>query len=167
MAKKCVTYYRVSTDKQGLRGLGMDAQRAAVKAFLGDDWELVAEFAEVESGKRKDRPELDRAVAECKRHKAKLVIAKLDRLSRDAAFLLNLRDAGVDFICRDMPQADRFTIGLFALLAEREREIISQRTKAALAEAKKRGTVLGNPRLADARLKAQATYARRRASKAS
>lgn len=162
MKRKAIAYYRVSTDKQGLRGLGMDAQRSTVKAFLGDDWELIQEFAEVETGKRDDRPQFELAKAMCRKRGATLVIAKLDRLSRNAAFLMGLRDAGLDFICCDMPQADKFTIGLFALLAERERDLISQRTKVALVEARKRGTKLGNPRLPDATLRATVARALRR-----
>lgn len=128
----------------------MDAQKAAVKTFLeGCQGEMIAEFAEVESGRRKDRPELDKAIALCRKSKAKLLIAKLDRLSRCASFVLNLRDSGVDFVCTDLP-ADRFTIGLFALIAEKERELISERTKAGLAAAKRRGTKLGNPNPAKA-----------------
>ncbi len=147
---KYVPYFRVSTDKQGLNGLGMDAQQAAVAAFLqGNKPDF--EFIEVESGGRNDRPQLEQAIACCKKHKAKLLIAKLDRLSRNAAFLLNLRDSGVDFVCCDCPNADKFTIGILALVAQRERELISERTKVALAAAKRRGIQLGNPQLAQAR----------------
>lgn len=144
--KHFVTYYRVSTDKQGINGLGMDAQRTAAKTFLaGCNGQLSGEFREVESGKRKSRPEMEKAIELCRKTKATLVIAKLDRLSRNAAFLLNLRDSGVDFVCCDMPQADKFTIGILALVAEREGEMISLRTKAGLAEAKRRGIKIGNP----------------------
>jgi DNA invertase Pin-like site-specific DNA recombinase len=142
-----VAYYRVSTDKQGLHGLGMDAQRATVQRFLASTGsKLIGEFAEVESGKCTLREELQKAVALCRKSKARLVIAKLDRLARNAAFLLNLRDSGVDFVCCDMPEANKLTIGIMALIAEDERDRISERTKAGLAEAKKRGTKLGNPR---------------------
>jgi DNA invertase Pin-like site-specific DNA recombinase len=145
MKEKFVIYLRVSTEKQGIRGLGMQAQRDAVEAFLNRcQGEKIAEFAEVESGKRKDRPELEKAIALCRKRKAKLLIAKLDRLSRCASFVLNLRDSGLDFAACDLP-ADRFTIGLFALLAEKEREMISERTRAGLAAAKRRGAKLGNP----------------------
>lgn len=145
-AGKFVSYIRVSTDKQGKSGLGLDAQRKAVLDFLnGDQWGLVAEFREVKSGKRNDRAELAKALAACRLHRATLLIAKIDRLSRDAAFLLNLRDAGVDFVAADMPDANRMTVGIMAIIAEHERDAISARTKAALAAAKARGTKLGNP----------------------
>jgi DNA invertase Pin-like site-specific DNA recombinase len=147
MTGKFVAYYRVSTTKQGINGLGMDAQRNSVANYLnGGSWELLAEFAEVETGKRSDRQELTKAVALCRKEQAVLLIAKLDRLARNAAFLLNLRDSGVDFIAVDMPHADKFTIGIMALVAEKERDMISQRTKDGLAAAKRRGTKLGNPR---------------------
>lgn len=149
MTGKFVAYYRVSTTKQGINGLGMDAQRNAVMNYLnGGDWKLMAEFAEVESGKRKDRPELVKAIALCREEGATLLIAKLDRLARNAAFLLNLRDSGVDFIATDMPHADKFTVGIMALVAEKERDLISQRTRDGLAAARRRGIKLGNPRRA-------------------
>ena len=150
-----VSYLRVSTQRQGQSGLGLEAQRHAVDSYLnGGSWELLAEFVETESGRKNDRPQLAAAMETCRRHKATLVIAKLDRLSRNAAFLLGLRDSKVDFVACDMPQADRFTVGILALVAEREAEMISQRTKAALAAAKRRGAVLGNPQLGEARERA-------------
>lgn len=146
MEGEFIAYYRVSTDKQGRSGLGLEAQRQAVLDYLnGGGWELLAEFTEVESGSKNQRPKLKEALNLCKRHKAKLVIARLDRLSRNAAFLLALRDSKVDFIAVDLPQADAFTVGILALVAEREAQMISARTKAALKAAKARGTKLGNP----------------------
>jgi DNA invertase Pin-like site-specific DNA recombinase len=144
---KHVAYYRVSTRKQGESGLGLEAQKAAVSAFLdGGKWIMVAEFIEVESGKRNDRPQLAAALQACKLFGAKLVVAKLDRLSRNAAFLMTLRDSGVDFVCADMPEANRLTIGILALVAENEADAISTRTKAALAAARARGVRLGGNR---------------------
>lgn len=146
MNGKFVAYYRVSTTKQGINGLGMDAQKAAIENYLnGGNWKLIAEFSEVESGKVKDRRELKRALEMCRKEKAILLIAKLDRLARNAAFLLNLQDSGVKFTAVDMPYADNFTVGIMALVAQKERELISERTKAGLAAAKRRGTRLGNP----------------------
>jgi DNA invertase Pin-like site-specific DNA recombinase len=147
-----VAYYRVSTDKQGQSGLGLEAQREAVMNYLnGGTWTLVAEHTEVESGKRNARPELEKALAACRRHKAKLVIAKLDRLSRNLHFITSVMESGVEFIACDNPHANKLTIHILAAVAEHEREAISERTKAALAAAKARGVKLGNPRLAEAR----------------
>ena len=141
-----ISYYRVSTDRQGASGLGLEAQERAVLDFLnGGPWELVGQFTEVESGKNNDRPQLAKAMAECRLRNATLVIAKLDRLSRNAAFLMNLQEAGVDFVCADMPDANKLTIGILALIAQNEREAISKRTKEALAARKARGLPLGNP----------------------
>jgi DNA invertase Pin-like site-specific DNA recombinase len=142
-----VAYYRVSTAKQGASGLGLEAQQAAVRDYLnGGDWKLLAEVTEVESGKRSDRPRLDQAMRLCRLHGATLIIAKLDRLSRDAHFLLGLQKAGVDFIAVDMPSANKLTVGIMALVAQDEAERISARTKAALAAAKARGVKLGGNR---------------------
>ena len=149
---KFVAYYRVSTDQQGASGLGLEAQRSAVKTYLdGGPWRLVAEHTEVESGKRADRPELAKALLACRKHKAKLIIAKLDRLSRNLAFIATLMDSGVEFIAVDNPHANKLTIHILAAVAQHEREAISERTKAALAAAKARGKKLGGPRLAAAR----------------
>src|SRR3984893_53073 len=144
---KWISYLRVSTDRQGASGLGLEAQRTSVTDFLnGGHWKLIKEFVEVESGKRADRPELEAALAACRLHGAKLLIAKIDRLSRDAHFLLGLDKAGVDFVAADMPNANRLTVGIMAMVAEEERRMISARTKAALAAAKARGTKLGGNR---------------------
>src|ERR1700730_8788399 len=148
---KFVAYFRVSTDRQGKSGLGLHAQREAVMDYLnGGNWTLVAEFTEVESGKHSDRPEVENALAACKKHKAKLVIAKLDRLSRNLAFIAALMESGAEFVAVDMPHATKLTIHILAAVAQHEREMISERTKAALQAAKKRGQRLGNPGIAEA-----------------
>src|SRR5919107_1275137 len=141
-----VSYLRVSTDRQGRSGLGLEAQRKAVEDFLnGGRWDLIAEFVEIESGKRDDRPKLADAMARCRLHNATLVIAKLDRLSRDAHFLLGLQKAGVRFVAADMPEANEMVVGIMAVVAQAERKMISERTKAAMAAAKARGKRLGTP----------------------
>jgi DNA invertase Pin-like site-specific DNA recombinase len=141
-----VSYLRVSTNRQGRSGLGLEAQRKAVKDSLnGGRWQLLAEFVEVESGKRDDRPKLAEALALCRLHGATLVIAKFDRLSRDAHFLLGLQKANVRFVAADMPEANEMVVGIMAVVAQAERKMISARTKAALAAAKARGKVLGRP----------------------
>lgn len=142
-----VTYFRVSTAKQGSSGLGIAAQRDAVERYLnGGKWRVVGEFTEVESGKRADRPELAKAIEMCRLYGARLVVAKLDRLSRDPHFLHGLQRAGIDFVAADMPDANKLTVGVMALVAEQEREAISARTKAALQAAKARGQILGGYR---------------------
>ena len=139
-----VTYLRVSTARQGKSGLGLEAQQKAVADYLSTgQWNLLEEFVEVESGKNSKRPKLLEAIELCKASGAKLLVAKLDRLARDAHFLLSLKKAGIDFVCADMPEANRLTIGIMALVAEQEREAISKRTKEALAAAKARGVQLG------------------------
>ena len=139
-----VTYLRVSTARQGKSGLGLEAQQKSVADYLSTGkWDLLEEFVEVESGKNSRRPKLLEAIELCKASGAKLLVAKLDRLARDAAFLMNLKDAGIDFVCADMPEANRLTIGIMALVAEQEREAISKRTKEALAAAKAMGVQLG------------------------
>jgi DNA invertase Pin-like site-specific DNA recombinase len=141
-----VSYLRVSTARQGASGLGLEAQRAAVQGFAAAGGHtVVAELLEVESGGKADRPQLAAALATCRLHRATLVIAKLDRLARNVAFIANLMDGGVEFVACDMPHANRLTLHLLAAIAEHEREMISQRTKAALAAAKARGVRLGNP----------------------
>jgi len=141
---KCAAYLRVSTQRQGQSGLGLEAQRAALTAFANSrGMDVVKEFVEVESGKNSNRPQLQEALAYCQAMEATLVVAKLDRLSRDAHFLLSLQKAQVDFVAADMPDANSMTIGIMALVAQQEREAISQRTKDALAAAKARGQQLG------------------------
>jgi DNA invertase Pin-like site-specific DNA recombinase len=143
-----VTYVRVSTQQQGRSGLGLEAQQKAVSDFLAaHQGRVVAEFREIESGKLNERPQLQAALKRCRQSRATLLIPKLDRLGRNAAFLLSLRDSSVKFICADMPDANDLTIGVLAAVAQHEREAISTRTKAALAAAKARGIVLGNPKL--------------------
>lgn len=143
---KYVAYYRVSTKKQGQSGLGLEAQKAQVHNFTKGCTDcIVAEYTEVESGKVNDRTELKKAMAAAKAEGAILLIAKLDRLSRNAGFIFALRDSGVQFVCADMPEANTLTIGIFAVMAQHERELISSRTKAGLQAAKVRGTKLGTP----------------------
>ena len=150
---KWFSYLRVSTDKQGKSGLGLESQRKAVADFLnGGRWELLSEFVEVESGSRNNRPQLAAALAACKKHKAKLVIAKLDRLARNVNFVSGLMETGIKFVAADMPFANKLTIHILAAVAEHEREAISARTKAALAAAKARGVKLGGPKLRLAQL---------------
>ena len=149
--RRFVAYYRVSTDKQGQSGLGLDAQRKAVADYLnGGACELVAEHTEVESGKRADRPELIKALEACRRQKARLVIAKLDRLSRNVAFIATVMESGAEFLAVDNPHANKLTVHILAAVAQHEREMISERTKVALQAAKARGKRLGNPRIAEA-----------------
>jgi DNA invertase Pin-like site-specific DNA recombinase len=143
---KFVAYFRVSTARQGRSGLGLEAQRKTVVDYLnGGRWKLVGEFTEVETGKQDDRPELAKALRLAKVMGATLIVAKLDRLSRNAAFLLTLRDSGVRFVAADMPEANTLTVGILAVVAQAEREAISARTIAALAAAKDRGVKLGRP----------------------
>jgi DNA invertase Pin-like site-specific DNA recombinase len=146
-----VAYYRVSTDKQGRSGLGLEAQREAVSRYLagrghGGEVVLLEEFTDIESGKQhSNRPALAAALELCRKKKAAIVIAKLDRLARNVAFIANLMESGVDFVAVDMPQANRLTLHILAAVAEHEREMTSQRTKEALAAATRRGVKLGNP----------------------
>src|ERR1044072_4027084 len=148
---RVVAYYRVSTEAQGRSGLGLQAQREAIEGLCRQrDWQIIAEFTEIESGKRDDRPELGAALKRAKVTGARLVIAKLDRLSRNVAFLASLQESGVKFTAADMPEADEFTVHILAAVAQRDRKLISERTKAALAAAKARGAKLGNPNGASA-----------------
>lgn len=144
-ATNFVAYYRVSTVGQGDSGLGLEAQRMAVQAYLATNpkAELVAEFTEIESGKKKNRPKLAEAVTNCKRHKATLVIAKLDRLARNVHFVSGLMETNINFVACDNPHANRLMVHMLAAFAEHEREMISQRTKDGLQAAKARGVVLG------------------------
>jgi DNA invertase Pin-like site-specific DNA recombinase len=151
-----VAYYRVSTARQGHSGLGLDAQRAAVGRYMSGRGELVAELTEIESGRKADRPQLAAAIEFCRKRKAVLVIAKLDRLARNAAFVSNLMESRVEFIAAEMPEAQRVTVHMMAAIAEHEREAISKRTKEALTAAKARGVRLGNPRPDLAKATAQA-----------
>lgn len=142
-----VAYYRVSTRRQGASGLGLEGQRKAVEEFLnGGHWSIAAEFTEVESGSKDDRPELAKAIAACRLYGAKLVIAKIDRLSRDVHFLTGLEKAGVRFVAADMPEANEMVVHMMAVVAQAERKMISKRTKDALAAAKARGVKLGGDR---------------------
>lgn len=138
-----VAYYRVSTRGQSESGLGLEGQRSAVAGFVRGP--IVAEFTEVESGKNNQRVQLAAAIDRAKRENAVLVIAKLDRLSRNASFIFTLRDSGVNFQCVDMPDANTLTIGIFATLAQHERELISSRTRSALQAKIAQGATLGKP----------------------
>jgi DNA invertase Pin-like site-specific DNA recombinase len=144
--EKWIGYCRVSTDRQGRSGLGLDAQRAAIASYLTPrNGQLVGEYVEVESGKVDDRPKLREALEACQRVGARLIIAKLDRLSRDVAFIANLMRSNADFLVCDYPDANRLTLHIMAAVAESEREMISKRTREALAAAKIRGVKLGTP----------------------
>jgi len=146
-----VTYFRVSTAEQGRSGLGLEAQRASVAAFCrARGCEVLGEFVEVESGKRDDRPQLRAAMQRARVTGSTLVIAKLDRLSRNVAFLASLQDSGARFLAADMPEANELTVHIMAAVAQAERKAIGERTRAALQAAKARGTLLGNPNGAEA-----------------
>lgn len=148
LKSRCIAYYRVSTKAQGASGLGLEAQELAVVNFLNDrGGQLLSSYVDIETGTRKgnDRPQLAKAIAHCKREKATLVIAKLDRLSRNVYFVSGLMESGIDFVAVDMPSANRLTIHILAAVAEEEARMISRRTKEALAAAKSRGVKLGRP----------------------
>ncbi len=156
---KFIAYYRVSTVRQGRSGLGLEAQKDAVLSYLvSTGGRILDAFTEVESGKHNNRPELQKALRRARVSGARLIIAKMDRLSRNASFLLHLRDSGVRFVAADLPNADETVVGIMAVLAQRERELIGQRTKAALAVARRRlaevGRKLGNPNGAAALVRA-------------
>ena len=149
---RAVAYYRVSTARQGRSGLGLDAQRETVEAFAAArGWQLLDAFTEVESGRRAARPELANAMRHCRLAGATLLVAKLDRLSRDLEFLAALGKGAVPFIAADLPNANTLTLGVMASMAQHERELIAERTRAGLAAAKARGATLGNPGLLDVR----------------
>ncbi|QTY25972.1 recombinase family protein [Flavobacterium sp. CS20] len=159
---KFIAYYRVSTHKQGISGLGLKSQKTAVMNFIQPDNILLNEYTDIESGKKNNRPNLMQAIEECKQTNATLLIAKLDRLSRNAAFIFTLRDSQVKFKCVDMPEANSVTIGIMAVLAQDERERISARTKVALAELKKQGKKLGSPQNLDAEARQKGLTARKK-----
>ena len=145
MHQPFVAYFRVSTQKQGRSGLGLDAQRTAVHAYILHRGHILADFTDIESGKKADRPQLQAAIRYCQQHSAVLLIAKLDRLTRNVAFIFTLRDSGAEFVCADMPEANTLTIGVMATMAQYERELIGDRTRKALAEKKRQGIPLGKP----------------------
>ena len=142
---KYIPYYRVSTQKQGRSGLGLDDQRFIVRNYLKPGDQVVEEFIEVESGRKNARPQFNKAIEAAKRHRARLLIAKLDRLSRNAAFVMALRDSEVDFVACDLPDANTLTVGIMATFAQHEAERTAERTRAALAQKKARGFTLGTP----------------------
>ncbi|WP_299200485.1 recombinase family protein [uncultured Amphritea sp.] len=149
---KLIAYYRVSTSRQGKSGLGLEAQRHDVEAYAAMTGQAVsAEYTEIESGGNNDRPELLAAIERCQLIRGRLVIAKLDRLSRSVGFIAQLQDSGVPFVACDMPEANETMVQMMSVMAQAERKAISIRTKAALKAAKARGVTLGNPRLAEAR----------------
>ncbi|OLY95609.1 Site-specific DNA recombinase [Cnuella takakiae] len=142
--KKAIAYYRVSTDRQGQSGLGLEAQRAAVDRFVKQHgYQIIHEFTEIESGRKNNRPQLDLALRQCKKEKATLIIAKLDRLSRNLYFISGLIESGTEFKAVDMPDANKMMLQIHGVFAEYERDMISSRTKAALEAAKRRGKELG------------------------
>lgn len=141
---KFVAYYRVSTERQGRSGLGLAAQHRKISEFVASAGTLIAEFCDVQSGKDDSRTELQRAIQLAKRESAKIVIARLDRFSRRVSFIANILEQGIGLVCAEMPHATDFQLHIFAALAQEERRLISERTRAALAEAKRRGKILGS-----------------------
>lgn len=146
--KKFVSYYRVSRKEQGLSGLGLSAQRTAVEKYvISQNGKIIGDYTEIETGtNKKERVEIQKAIKQAKNEGAILVIAKLDRLARNVSFVSSLMDAGIEFLAVDMPSANNFTIHIFSALAEQEAKLISSRTRLALAELRKSGVVLGNPK---------------------
>lgn len=143
---KFISYIRVSTKKQGISGLGLEAQQAAIAQYLnGGNWQLVDQYVEIESGRKNERIKLNEALLACKKNKATLIIAKLDRLSRNSYFVNQLLNSKIDFVACDNPFASKLTIQILAAVAEHEVEMISKRIKEALEQAKNRGVSLGNP----------------------
>lgn len=140
-----VSYLRVSTKSQGESRLGLESQESIVKKFIKEPDVIVKQYIEVESGKNNNRPMLLEALNYCKEHKATLLLATLSRLSRDAKFILTIQESDIEFVCVDMPQANKFTISLFGLISQYEREQISERTKNSLQALKARGVKLGTP----------------------
>jgi DNA invertase Pin-like site-specific DNA recombinase len=141
--QKFVAYYRVSTERQGKSGLGLAAQRTKIETYVAAAGELIAEFCDIQSGRDDNRIELQKALARAKRENAKLIIARLDRFSRRVSFIAGILEQGIGLVCAEMPHASDFQLHIFAALAQEERRLISERTKAALAEAKRRGKILG------------------------
>jgi len=160
---KYVAYYRVSTKTQGQSGLGLEAQRETVARFTGSH-DVVGHYTEVESGGKDARPILAQAIERAQTEDATLLIAKLDRLSRDAAFIMTLRNTGVRFVCCDMPEANTLTIGIMAVMAQHEREIGQRRTREGLQAAKARGVVLGNPSHMTDKARAKSIETRKKAA---
>lgn len=150
--ERFVSYMRVSTDRQGKSGLGLAAQQKAIQSYIEGKGTLTGEFLEVESGKgAANRPELLAAIKRCRLKNATLLVAKLDRLSRDLWFITTIQKFGVRFVCADNPEINELTIHILGALSQYERQLISERTKAALGAAKERGVILGNPKLSDVR----------------
>lgn len=143
--KNYISYYRVSSKHQGISGLGLEAQKSTVRRFLSENDKLIAEYEEIETGKSNTREQLNSAIAHCQKADSTLIIAKLDRLSRNVAFISKLMETNIEFVACDMPQATQFTLHIFAALAEQEAKFISERTISALAELKRNGVKLGNP----------------------
>jgi DNA invertase Pin-like site-specific DNA recombinase len=141
---KFIAYYRVSTERQGKSGLGLHAQKRKIAEFLNGEASIIAEYCDVQSGKDDDRAELQKALSLAKRVNAKLIIARLDRFSRRVSFIAQIMEQGIGLVCAEMPNASDFQLHIFAALAQEERRLISERTKAALAEAKRRGVILGS-----------------------